>query len=81
MSRELVSEDALRAHLEGELHKFQECNRYRVTGITKLQAPDAEGCNWSPRISIGSGGKSSRDPCASIAERIVDEARRKFNLA
>ena len=80
MSREAISENALRTYLEGELHKFQECNRYRVTGVTKLQSPDAEGCNWSPTITLESGSRNVRDPCVEIAERIVAEARTRFNL-
>lgn len=81
MNREVVSEGALIAYLEGELHTFQECNRYRVTGITRLQSPDAEGCNWSPRITTESGSRNVRDPCVAISERIVAEARKRFNLA
>lgn len=81
MSRELISKEALQVHLESELHKFQECNRYRVTGITRLQSADTEGCNWSPLIATGSGGGTSRDPCVDVAERIVAEVRGKFNLA
>jgi len=81
MSRESISEASLQAHLESELHKFQECNRYRVTAIVKLQSPDAEGCNWSPTITTESGSRNVRDPCMEIAERIVAEARKRFNLA
>lgn len=80
MGRELVNEDTLRAYLETELHKFQECNRYQVRGITKLQTPDAEGSNWSPIITTGSSGRKPRDPCVEIAARVVAEAREKFNL-
>ncbi len=81
MGRELVNEKALQSHLESELHRHQECNRYRVTSVTKLQSPDAEGCNWVPTITTESGSRNVRDPCVEIAERIVAEARKKFNLA
>lgn len=81
MSRELISEDALKAYIETELHKHRECNSHRVKGIARLQAPDAEGCNWSPTLDIGPRGGKAQDPCAGIAERIVGEARKKFNLA
>lgn len=81
MSRERVEKNELQSYLETELHKFGECNGYRVSAITKLVTPDAEGCNWAPRITLASDGKKPRDPCASIAERIVAEARKRFNLA
>ena len=81
MSRELISVAALQTYLESELHKHQECNRYRVAGVARLQSPDAEGCNWSPTVTRESGSRNVRDPCVEIAERIVAEARKGFNLA
>ncbi len=81
MGREIISEEALIAYLEGEFHKFQECNHYRVTSIARLQTPDSEGCNWSPRITTEAGSRNLRDPCVEISERIVAEARNRFNLA
>ncbi len=81
MGRELIDEKALRSYLETELHKHQECNRYRVAGVVRLQSADAEGCNWSPTITAESGSRNVRDPCVEIAERIVAEARERFNLA
>jgi len=81
MDRELLTEKALQLHLESELHKFQECNRYRVTGVARLQTHDAEGSNWSPTITTESGSRNVRDPCVEIAERIVADARKRFNLA
>ena len=80
MGRESISGDALRAYLESELHRFQECNHYHVTRIARLQTPDAEGCNWSPVITTESGSRNVRDPCVEIAERIVTDARARFSL-
>lgn len=81
MGREHVGKNELQSYLESELHKFGACNGYRVSAVTKLETPDAEGCNWVPKITLASDGKKPRDPCASIAERIVAQARKRFNLA
>lgn len=78
MARQLVNEKTLQAYLETELHKSEACNGYRVARIVKLQTPDAEGCNWSPRFVLDSIGPGDRG--AGVAESIVAEARKDYNL-
>ena len=78
MSRELVSEDWLRQHLNFELHKHEECAACEIGGIMRLRGTDETGCNWSPPRLRSSGQPSV--VCLPIAERVVCEAMMKFNL-
>lgn len=79
MERELVTEEQLLAFLNKELAKYEDSESYRFDSIGyRLVEPDPEGCNWSTPQLRGSG--VPLEPIVPIAERIVGEARRRYNL-
>ena len=76
--RQLVSEERLRDYLNTEIHKHEECAPCQIGGITRLRGTDESGCDWSPPRLRFSGQPS--EVCLPIADRVVVEAMKKFNL-
>ena len=65
-------------YLNAEIHKYEECAPCQIEGIMRLRGTDESGCNWSGP-GLRSSGQHS-DVCLPIAERVVAEAMKKFNL-
>jgi hypothetical protein len=79
MDRKLVTREELLAILNEELKKREGMENYSFTSVGyELVEPDAEGCNWSTPVLRGSG--VPLEPCIPIARRVVEEARKKYNL-
>lgn len=78
--RKLVTPDRLLHLLNSRLESYGHCHNCQFVGpIHRLQDPDDQGRNWSRFIplvcqsGVGSG-------CARLAERIIDDAAREYNL-
>jgi hypothetical protein len=79
MSRKLLSPEELRAWMNTELRKFEDCEGCRFGGVTPLREPDETGCNWSDSIYINTGGVPPEIYRPAV-QRIITEARKQFNL-
>lgn len=78
VSRQFVDEKWLRDYLNTEIHRHKECAPCQFGGIMRLRGTDESGCNWSPPYLRSSGQPS--EVCLPIAQRVVAEAMKKFNL-
>ncbi|NPU86291.1 MAG: hypothetical protein HPY65_17565 [Syntrophaceae bacterium] len=79
MERKLVSEKELVNILNNELRKNEDSEGYSFDGgVLKLKEPDETGCNWS-RVKLRGSGVPIK-PMAMVAERIVSEAKKKYNV-
>lgn len=82
MERKLISEEELLSILNSQLSKYEECKDCRFdTPPLKLVELDKDGCNWST-INMRCSGipPEISKICRSFAERIVFEARKKYNI-
>ncbi|MGD0661841.1 MAG: hypothetical protein ABSD38_27600 [Syntrophorhabdales bacterium] len=79
MERKLVTEEELIAVLNTELRKHDDSGRYSfMAGVVRLAEVDETECNWSdPYLQ---GGGVSVVLMAGVAENIVAEAKKKYNL-
>jgi hypothetical protein len=78
MSRQIVDEKWLRDYLNTEIHRYKECTPCQFGGIMRLRGTDESGCNWSFPYLRSSGQPS--EVCLPIAQRVVADAMKKFNL-
>lgn len=79
MERQLVSEIELIKILNAELAKYEECkNCHFDAPPVRLVEPDKDGCNWSTIYLRCSGVPA--EICAPFSERIVLDAKKKYNL-
>lgn len=78
MRRQFVDEKWLREYLNTEIHRHKQCAPCQIGGIMQLRGTDESGCNWSPPCLRSSGQPSAL--CLPIAQRVVAEAMKKFNL-
>jgi hypothetical protein len=78
--RKLVSPDRLLRHLNQRMEHYGHCHNCHFVGpIRRLDEPADDGRNWSRFVplvcnNVVAGG------CARIAERILDDASREYNL-
>ena len=79
MERKIVSEEELISILNGELSKFGECKDCQFYHVSKLQESDNDGCNWSSEVMLRCSGVPVKI-CQKFAHRIINEARKKYNL-
>lgn len=73
-----VSHNELLEWLNSQLAQQAKCTDCRFISITPLQAPGADGCNWST-ATLRCSGVPTID-CAPIADNVIAKARTKFNL-
>lgn len=78
MSRLLVTETGLVAHLNQGLLKHDTCTDCRFEHVAKLSAPDSEGCNWADPNLRCSGVTAV--VCLPAAQHVVRSARAAFNI-
>ncbi len=79
MSRILVTEKELIEILNKELHKTEDPEYYRFDdGVLRLKDVDQNGCNWS-EVAVRASGVSVA-PVLPLADRIIFEAKKKYNL-
>ena len=77
MDRTLVTEKELLAYLNKELEKTGQQESY-FESLVRLRVDDRTGCNWSSaNLKSRAEGVAS---CPPAAERIVEEAKARFNL-
>lgn len=78
MARTLVSSDKLRAWLNSELKKHDECADCEFGGVTPYRRPDEDGCNWSEPILRCSGQPTV--VCSTAGREVLAQARARFNV-
>ncbi len=78
MERTTVTEKELLAYLNKELEKAGPHEGCFFESLVRLRVDDRGGCNWASAYVKCSGGNG--DVCSPAAERIVDQAKAKFNL-
>jgi hypothetical protein len=78
--RKLVSPDRLLRLLNQRLEAYGHCHSCRLMGpIKRLAEPDDDGRNWSRYIPLVCASASAGG-CIRLAERIIDDATREYNL-
>lgn len=78
--REIVTIQELTAYLTAELQKVRDCGGCSIRGILPYQQPDEDGCNWSDNVWVSTGGDMPEEYIKPHVQRIVVEARKRFNL-
>jgi len=79
MTRKLVSNKQLAAHLTTEIRKVEDCEELLIRSVIPLKSPDASGCNWSDDLTVSTGGVPETYFRPYLLQ-IVSRARIKFNL-
>ena len=64
--------------MNSQLAQHEECDDCIFTSVRELRVEDEDECNWSSPNLRCSGVTSQ--VCNPIANRIVDQARAKFNV-
>ena len=75
---ELKSRKEIATWITAELQKVKTCEECTVNSVMPLRQPDRDGCNWSDSIVVRAGPEADYEP---HLRRIVQEARRRFNVA
>src|SRR4051812_25114551 len=78
-ARLLVNESELVAWLSAQFQTYPECSTVTVEKVTRLDVPDAEGCNWSRTLILRTGGVSPRVYVHAYAA-IIEKGRKAFIL-
>ena len=78
VQREVISSVRLLDWLNSEVNTQEACKNCSFTSISRLQEAGPTGCNWSTANLRCSGASGS--VCAPIANRIYEEAQRRFNV-
>ena len=73
-----VTEEELLKWMNDELHKDEDLKDCRFDGVFRWMSPDPSGCNWSPRGLSSSGSPVA--VCRERADRVTEEAQKRFNL-
>ena len=79
MERKLISRKQLASYLTNELRKLEDCEDLLISSVMPFKLPDANGCNWSPDLTVSTGGVPQSYFGPYLA-KIVSKARDKFNL-
>lgn len=78
--RKLVSAERLLRLLNQRLEGYGHCHGCTLVGpIRRLAEPEEDGRNWSRFIPLVCGNASGGG-CVRLAERIIDDATREYNL-
>ncbi|MGV1100823.1 hypothetical protein ACUUL3_15605 [Thiovibrio sp. JS02] len=78
MERTLVSEKELLSYLNKELQRAGQLEECRFDAIVRMRIDDRSGCNWASATVCC--GQATGNVCPPAAERIVNEAKKRFNL-
>jgi hypothetical protein len=78
-ARPALSPDELLQRLTALLRTHEGCGNARVVALTRLDAPDREGCNWSSSLVLDAGGAPPEVYALAYAA-MIGEARRAWNL-
>lgn len=78
-ARHALPLDELMQALTEQLRSFEGCERVRVVGIARLDAPDEAGCNWSASLVLDPAGVAA--PVYALAYAgMIGMARQTWNL-
>jgi serine/threonine protein kinase len=80
MSKVLMTPKELGAILTSTLQQVEDCEECSIDTVTPLLHPDEDGCNWSNVVHVQSGGDVAADYIGPHVQRIVAEARKRYNL-
>ena len=69
----------LLARLTKLIQSFEGCERVAVTELTRLDAPDSAGCNWSAAVVLAPAGVAPEIYTLAYAS-VVFMARSSWNL-
>jgi hypothetical protein len=79
-ARPALALDELLQRLTALLRAQEGCENASVIGLTRLDPPDSEGCNWSASIVLDPAGARPEVYALAYAA-MIGEARRSWNLA
>jgi hypothetical protein len=77
--RRAVPEDELIASLTALIQTCEGCENVKLIGVTRLDAPDTEGCNWSTSVVLDPAGVAAEVYSLAYAQ-VVFMARSSWNL-
>ncbi len=78
MKRTLVSQEYLLQWMNSQIAEYEDYADCHFTSVVPLRESDEYGCNWSGADLMCSG--MPLDVCQPIAQRIIDAAKKKFNV-
>ena len=79
LGRQLLSPAELAARLSALIGTCEGCEQVKVIDITRLDAPDTDGCNWSMSVVLDPSGVAPEVYALAYAQMIV-VARAGWNL-
>ena len=79
-SRSAVSEQDLLKLLTTHFQANEKTRAVRVVRITRLDAPDSQGCNWSSSLVLDAPGVAP-EVYALVYADVVKRARARYTLA
>ena len=77
--RQALPRDELLTRLSALMRSCEGCENVAVTGATRLDRPDAEGCNWSNSIVLDPAGTAPELYSLAYAS-VIAMARASWNL-
>ena len=77
--RQALAREELLARLTKLIQSFEGCERVAVTELTRLDAPDSAGCNWSAAVVLAPAGVAPEIYTLAYAS-VVFMARSSWNL-
>ena len=77
--RQALAMEDLLARLTRLMQSCEGCERLAVTGLTRLDAPDSAGCNWSASVVLAPAGVAPEVYTLAYAS-VVFMARASWNL-
>ena len=77
--RRALPEDELMAGLTALIQTCEGCEKVKVIQVTRFDAPDSDGCNWSTSVVLDPGGTASEVYVLGYAS-VVFMARTSWNL-
>lgn len=78
--REWLTRQELNNRLTAELRKVKDTAGWEIRVTHLLARPDEYGCNWSDAVVVRVGPRASNGALLPFIAKIVDQARRKYNL-
>src|SRR5205823_8591820 len=77
--RQALALEDLLARLTKLIQSFEGCERVAVTELTRLDAPDSAGCNWSAAVVLAPAGVAPEIYTLAYAS-VLFMARSSWNL-
>jgi hypothetical protein len=78
--RAAVSEPELLKLLTAHFQANEQTRAVRVLRVTRLDAPDSTGCNWSSSVILDPAGVAP-EVYALVYAEVVKRARERYNLS